>query len=179
MHPNSTRTGPKPLPLAERFWAKVTKTEACWLWNGFLNQNGYGYFRINSPRCQIRAPRMAYELSVGPIPPGLFVCHHCDNPSCVRPDHLFIGSQLDNMRDMAKKGHQVFQQHPDRAPMGSRNHSAKLTDEEVSEIRLGHCNGESSAALADRYKVGRSQINRIARLKAWTHIKEPPLTEPC
>lgn len=89
--------------LAERFWEKVEKTDGCWLWTASLTNKGYGEFRLNEPS-PILAHRVAYELAHGPIPPGLFVCHHCDNPPCVRPDHLFLGTQKDNAQDMVRKG---------------------------------------------------------------------------
>jgi len=85
-----------------RFWAKVQKTENCWLWLGELVGNGYGRFYIHNGI--FVAHRMSWIIHNGPIPNGLFVCHHCDNPPCVRPDHLFLGTNSDNMKDCAAKG---------------------------------------------------------------------------
>jgi hypothetical protein len=92
------------VPAEERFWKKVNKTEDCWLWLGHLQR--YGRFKPqgirNSP--QVLAHRYSYELHFGPIPIGMNVLHKCDNPACVNPDHLFLGTQKDNVIDMMNKG---------------------------------------------------------------------------
>lgn len=100
------RTYPRK-PLEERFWGKVQKSETgCWLWIGHKTKLGYGIFADHEPsRWRIHfAHRISYRLTVGEIPNGLFICHHCDVPACVRPDHLFLGTQADNMADMRRKG---------------------------------------------------------------------------
>lgn len=88
--------------LAERFWAKVERTEECWFWTAARNRAGYGNFWANGS--YVNAHVMAYKLAVGDVPIGMFVLHRCDNPACVRPDHLFIGEPVDNTRDMIQKG---------------------------------------------------------------------------
>jgi HNH endonuclease len=86
-----------------RFWFRVDKTGDCWTWTGGKSRNGYGAFWTKEKRL-VRASRFSYEQHYGPIPNGMVVCHRCDNPPCVRPDHLFLGTQSDNMRDMWQKG---------------------------------------------------------------------------
>src|SRR3990167_6332282 len=102
--PSTHRKGPKPIPKEQRFWRMVYRTDWCWLWLGAKLKKGYGVFRETCPRRSVLAHRVAYELANGPIPGGKFVCHHCDNPSCVRPSHLFLGTQKDNMADCSRKG---------------------------------------------------------------------------
>lgn len=104
----------------ERFWSKVTKLnghDACWVWHSSLNAQGYGQFWIKSLFGNLPAHRLSYALTHGPIPDRLCVCHHCDNPICVRPDHLFLGTHADNIRDMHKKGRGVL---PQRKPTRTR-----------------------------------------------------------
>lgn len=94
---------PRPLTVEERFWAKVDKTDDCWLWTAHRQATGYGQFSP-SPGHPVGAHRFAWELAHGPIPAGMYVCHHCDVRACVRVDHLFLGSPRDNMADMVAKG---------------------------------------------------------------------------
>jgi hypothetical protein len=97
MHPDFIR----------RFWAKVRKSEQCWEWQGSRNPDGYGNVRAYRERRTLKCHRVAYELSYGEAPSELHVLHHCDNPACVRPDHLFLGTHTDNMRDKERKGRSV------------------------------------------------------------------------
>jgi hypothetical protein len=92
---------PQAKPVSERFWPKVAKSDGCWEWRGAKT---LGYGRINVGRRSILAHRVSYEMANGPIADGLVVCHRCDNPSCVRPDHLFLGTLGDNNADMFAKG---------------------------------------------------------------------------
>lgn len=90
------------MTIGERFWAKVNKTDSCWLWLGSLNSNGRGQLWVNGK--SMVAPRLSWTMHRGPIPSGLLVCHKCDNPSCVNPDHLELGDQKKNMQDCADRG---------------------------------------------------------------------------
>lgn len=95
-----------PRPLAERFWEKVEKTEFCWLWHGSLHPKGYGQLtmRVDGKTVGRRAHHVAWELAYGSRPKGLNICHHCDVRNCVRPSHLFAGTQKENIQDMIRKG---------------------------------------------------------------------------
>jgi hypothetical protein len=153
------------IPAEVRFWRHVQKTETCWLWTGGRSgpQRDRGVFRLTSPvRKSVKAYRYSWELHFGAIPDGQDVCHHCDNPLCVRPDHLFIGTAADNRADCVAK---------DRHNRGVRNGSAKLSDTDVIEIRRAYDARETTQyALASRFSVSVPMINLIVNRKNWTHI---------
>lgn len=107
--------------MVERFWERVQKDDGCWEWTGATSAAGYGVFGKNTKLWF--AHRFSYELSNGPIPDGMFVCHQCDNPRCVRPDHLFLGSHKDNMKDMCLKGRQSKGEAHSRIIKRARHHA--------------------------------------------------------
>lgn len=112
--------------------------------------------------------RQAYEEAYGPIPPGAFVCHHCDTPACYEPTHLFVGSHADNMADMVRKGR--GRNHG--GLIGTRNPAAKLTEELVAAIRIAYRGGEGSQeAIGQRFGVGQSQVSSIIRGESWRTVQ--------
>lgn len=150
-------------PLIERFYEKVEKTETCWIWTGYINKKGYGEINPGGRSSAKRAHRVSYELHIGQIPNGLMVCHKCDNRACVNPEHLFIGTAAINTRDMVLKGRA-------NGPKGENNKSAKLTVEQVKEIRKRSELGESNKKLGKEYGVGADQISRIVNRKKWKWV---------
>lgn len=155
-------------PIEERFWSYVQKSAECWNWMGAQDGHGYGHLYYHG-RMQ-KAHRIVYQLTYGAIPPKTMVCHHCDNPQCVRPDHLFLGNHTTNALDMASKGRQVFQRRPERATRGEQHYCAKLTDGQVQTIRQQHKQGVSMDVLAQHYGVSKQSIWRIVRRLTWKHI---------
>ncbi len=157
MHTDGTPT--TATNLAERFWAKVKRPETgCWTWTG-VKSNGYGRMKIR--RRFYVAHRISYELNVGPIPAGLFVCHHCDNPPCVRPDHLFLGTNSDNQRDSVAKG---------RFPLGARHHNAKLDPGRVREIRRRAASREATATIARAVGISAGAVQAVLDGRTWRHV---------
>lgn len=156
-----------------RFWKYVeiiTDTEACWGWKGATDQHGYGRIWSRTHRRPLQAQRMSWELHHGPIPEGLWVLHHCDNPPCVRPDHLFLGTRTDNVRDMHAKG-----RYPKRRPIGNwvrgrQVQGAKLTEESVGAIREAAAKGVSAASLGREYGVYPQTIGAVIKRRTWRHV---------
>ena len=152
-----------------RFWAKVDRSDDCWLWTGARTKAGYGSLRLNGR--VVYAHQVAWVLANGPIPSGVEIRHVvCDNPPCVRDVHLAPGTHADNMADMAEHG---------RAATGDRHGMrlyperrwAKITAEIVIEIRRRYDAGErNGAALGREYGLGKSQVSRIIRRHCWAHL---------
>lgn len=166
-HFNARRT------LKERFQEKVQlpEGEGCWLWIGARDAKGYGMIGSGHGGPNLRAHRASWELHYGSIPPELQVCHHCDNPSCVRPDHLFLGTRSDNLQDASRKGRLNFQKDPTKRPRGSRHGAAKLNESQVVTIRARYAaGGILQRELADEYGVTNKDISLIVLRKRWSHI---------
>ena len=157
-------------PIEDRFWPKVDKSGDCWLWTGGQNLQGYGVIsKGGHVSRKMLAHRLAYELANGPIPEGVNVLHRCDTPLCVRADHLFLGSQEENIHDMWSKGRQGGQFAPG-STSGEKNHRARLTAEQVADIRRRYAaGGVTQDALAAEYGVSRPAIGLIVRGKNWKH----------
>jgi hypothetical protein len=158
----SPLAGKRKLTLEECFWPKVDKrgTDECWIWIGARETNGYGILANRSERGVVKAHRLSYELHFGKFDPQMEVCHHCDNPPCVNPSHLFLGTHLDNMRDRSVK--QRTHRH-----MGSANGRSRLTHEAVQTVRAMYESGCSQAAIAKQFGVTQSQVSRVVRGVHW------------
>jgi hypothetical protein len=147
--------------LKDRFEKHISMEPmtGCWLWTGYSDKDGYGNIFVEKGK-SARAPRVSYELYIGPIPEGLFPCHYCDTPACCSPYHLFAGTNLDNIRDCMKKGRRASKK-------GEHNNNAKLTDEQVRAIIE---DPRPRKVIAEEYRVTHSLICYIKRGKIWTHI---------
>jgi hypothetical protein len=148
-----------PLTLEQRFLQYVNKTETCWLWTGYIRQDGYANFRPISTSTTQLAHRVAYELWNGVIPDGSVARHKCDVRNCVNPEHLELGTHTDNMRDMFERNRQAN-------VVGVNNPRAKLTEENVREIRVLLDKGLFQQEIACMFGVTQTAISRIKR-RVW------------
>jgi hypothetical protein len=150
---------PMPMNTPSDFWKRVDKSGDCWLWQGWMNPDGYGEFRMNYHTHL--AHRLSYEWANGEIPDGMCVCHSCDVPACVNPDHLFLGTQADNVRDRHEKGHTAH---------GEGAAASKLTVSEVRTIRELFDSGRSKRSLAVQFGVSRKNIRCIVNRDTWAWL---------
>jgi len=174
------------------FWSRVERRgpDECWLWMGSKNSRGYGQVYLSGKR--YGAHRIAFSLARGPVASKLFVCHTCDTPGCVRPDHLFLGTQADNIGDAVQKGRMATgdrhgththpertargdrsgpRLHPEAILRGSKSPRAKLNEDDVREIR--HLVGTmTKTEMGKRYGVSRHAIRSIVRRDGWKHVAE-------
>lgn len=149
-------------PVEERLWAKVIKTDTCWLWQGARSDFGHGYIAIGGRGDgRIGVHHLSYTLHFGAVPDGLWVLHRCDIPNCVRPDHLFVGTRQDNIDDMVAKG---------RGARGAANGAAKLTESDVRLIRDLLEGGEGPTAIGRRFGVTDKVVRQIHRGQTWRHV---------
>ena len=152
-------------PPEVRFWRKVEKSDGCWMWTGTKSAEGYGKFQAGSKKDQpapIGAHRFSYEMAKGPIPDGRVVMHSCDNPSCVNPAHLSVGTHRENALDMIRKGRGNH-----KGALGEQNAAAILTEEKVRYIRASPLR---NLDLARELEVNPVAISRVRRGRTWKHV---------
>ncbi len=152
------------MKFADRFWSKVKRghNEQCWEWTAYCKKSGYGMMRVGSLKDGSRrtefAHRVSFEISHGPIPKGMHVCHRCDNPSCVNPSHLFLGTPAENHADCIQKRRHHF---------GEHHKNAKVTSEIVCAIRSST---DTQRELANRYGINQATVSVIKNYRAWSHV---------
>lgn len=157
------------LPSDVRFWKQVKKTDGCWIWAGCVDKNGYGIFRGEVAGEKFnRAHRFSYALHTGDLLKGMHACHTCDNPRCVNPDHLWPGTNADNMRDKVKKGR-------NRVPVGENHGRANLTEDQVRTILI---DARPYAQIAADYGVAPSTIGSIKQRVSWKNIEANAVKAP-
>ena len=142
----------------QRFFRNTIKEDSCWIWIGGKSRSGYGRFSVRGK--QVFAHRFSYSRFKGEIPPSLFVCHACDRPACVNPDHLWLGTNTDNMRDASNKG---------RMCSGENNRATKLTRDQAQEILDNpHL---SASYFVEKFGIERSTPYAIRKGKSWKYLK--------
>lgn len=146
-----------------RFWSKVdcSNPSACWPWTAGKNAQGYGHFWLNGKT--VKASRLAYRISKGEIPSGSHVCHRCDNPACMNPFHLFLGTARENMLDKCAKGRAG-------SVRGITHPAHRLTEADVIEIRRQRLAGYTLTTIASRFGVSFPHVSAICSGDAWAHV---------
>lgn len=147
--------------VSKNFILKNIKKDenGCWKWQRFINEKGYGIFSYKNKRQ--RAHRTSYEIFVGEIPNGMFVCHKCDVRDCVNPRHLFLGTAFDNNKDMEKKGRHV---------RGESHPLSKITAKEVMAMRIMHFTGASTKEVSLAFGKRKTWVGSILRMERWKHL---------
>lgn len=151
-----------------RFFEKILVGDQCWEWQGH-KVGGYGRIKISQKN--VAAHRLSWEIRFGPIPLGLFVLHKCDNHGCVKPSHLFLGTQQDNMADMVAKGRSATCGNATMQVCGALHWAAKLTDENVRHMRESFARGVPQQIIADTYKINQGTVSAIVNRKRWRHVE--------
>lgn len=157
------------VPISDRFWPKVNMLGTCWTWTGYTNKHGYGLITVG--RRKFYAHRISWTLHNGDIPGDMRVLHRCDNPPCVRPDHLFLGTQPENLADMRSKGR-------GRAARGERHRIARLTEAQVLEIRRRYVTGEKRTELMREFSLNARHLWMIGTGQIWKHLPMPAAELP-
>ena len=164
------------------FYTNISVDEdGCWNWTRARRRKRGGYGVVSLFGQQILAHRASYELSKGPIPKGKFVCHSCDNPACVNPSHLWVGTHDENMADAASKGRRKAppvmrgdanpsRKYPEKRKRGERHPRSFLTSETIIDIRRAYIAGESRRAMAERFNVKMSFLDDVVYGRVWKHL---------
>lgn len=157
--------------VSERYnkYVNVHGSDDCWPWTGCVNSSGYGRLKVVSYRIQ-EAHRIAWALHTGVSPGEMMVCHHCDNPPCCNPKHLFLGTHAENMADMASKGRA---KPPYQKFLGENNGSAKISEKDASKIIEMISNGWRNTEISERFNISHSMVSCIRLKKSWTHLPRP------
>jgi hypothetical protein len=158
----------------KRFFSKVDKSGPCWVW--IAHRDRYGVFSLRNR--VYKAHRVSYVIAHGVIPDGMQVCHHCDNPACVKPDHLFLGSQRDNMADCARKGRyyraigalNASTRRPETRPRGEGHPRAVLTVDRVRSMRDAYTAGDRIADIARCMELNVETVRSVVHRRTWKHV---------
>lgn len=150
--------------MPEAFWSRVQKSEGCWLWTGRLNDHGYGRFGLAGR--EPYAHHVSWVLHYGPKPAGAHVLHKCDVRNCVRPDHLFLGDQAVNSRDMWNKGRAVMAPHH----RGEQHGRSRFTEDQVREMRNRRSVGETLKSIGADFGASPGTVKNIVSGKTWKHV---------
>lgn len=153
--------------LTERFWENVQKGPDCWIWIAGKFDNGYGQFRVGTKK--VKAHRFAWELVNGLIPERIKVLHKCDNPPCVNPSHLFLGTNADNTADCIRKDRAALERNLKHF-YGESHPNSVLTEDLVIQIRELYQSGRSKYSLAKQFQVGQSTVNQVVKRITWRHV---------
>jgi hypothetical protein len=155
--------------LYNRFWTKVDaqnfQPDECWVWRGCILQSGHGQFSVKGKGAY--AHRVSYEMAHGKIPPNRIICHKCNNPACVNPNHLYAGTKKSNTQDSINAGTFCYAY----AGRGTAHPNSKLTDQDVRNIRDDRIfDGTSNRKLASKYGVSYRAITKIIYRETWAHV---------
>lgn len=152
----------------KRYWPKVIKGDGCWEWSAWKSLGGYGCFTLR--RRYIPATHFALLIEGSDVPSGMCVCHSCDNPGCVNPDHLWVGTVHDNMADRNRKGRNHMNSREQFQKMAALGHIARrsLTEDQIREIRAST---EVQSVTAKKYGISQSHVSEIKLRKKYAHVK--------